>query len=208
MATETVICTVRHAQTTFGAEKRYAGSIDVPLSDRGYRDCRMAAQAIARRSFDVVVTSTMARAMETARLLGYDDSQCVRTDLCRERRYGILEGRTWDETLALKPPILFIEVGGDLHSVNPSGAEPFEDVWQRAKDFHRFVFERGQGKRVLVVSHGVFLQMFHGVLRGWTCIESLAAYPSSLELYEFRMSGRQLTEESVTRLLVNAQEGF
>jgi 2,3-bisphosphoglycerate-dependent phosphoglycerate mutase len=205
---QTIICTVRHAQSTYGAEKRYAGSVDVPLSDRGSQDCLLAAQALAGRTFDVVVTSTMVRAMETARLLGYDDARCVRTELCRERRYGILEGRTWDEARSLEPPILFIEVGGDLHSVNPSGGEPFEDVWQRAKDFYRFVLDRGQGRSVLVVSHGVFLQMFHGVLRGRTCIESLADYPSSLRLYEFRVDGGRLVEESETPLLVNAQVGF
>ena len=53
----------------------------------------------------------------------------------------------------------------------------------------------------MVVSHGVFLQMFHGVLRGLSCIESLGIYPSNLELAKFQFVGEQLVDEKVTRLL-------
>ena len=210
MAVETVIYTLRHAQTSYGAEHRYAGSVDVPLSDRGVRDCEQAAKAmaIAAQRVDVVVTSKMTRSIETARLLGYDPSGCIQTDLCNERRFGILEGRTWEEVPHIEPPILLIEVGGDMHSVNPRGGEPFEDVWQRAKGFRRFVLDQSEGRAVLVVSHGVFLQMFHGVLRGTSCIESLATYPASLELHTFRLSDGALADEFEPRLLSEAGAGF
>jgi probable phosphoglycerate mutase len=182
--------------------------VDVPLSEQGERDCAKAAGAMARLHVDVVVTSTMARAIETARSLGYDPSRFVRSSLCNERRYGVLEGRTWREVQALEPPVLFIEVGGERHSVNPAGGEPFEDVWQRAKEFRREVLDRYADRTTLVVSHGVFLQMLHGVLRGSNCIESLAKYPSSLELSTFRLSDGHLVEESGSKLLGVAGEGF
>jgi probable phosphoglycerate mutase len=200
MGVETTIHTIRHAHTTYNAEKRYAGTIDVPLSDTGIREARMAASALAGITFDVVVTSTLKRSIETAHLLVGNAVCLVQNELCNERNFGVMEGLTWEEVQSLDPPVLFIEVGDDLHSVNPQGGEPFEDVWERARKFRRFLFRDHSGTNILVVSHGVFLQMFHGVLRGLSCIESLAVYPANLELISFRFSGDHLIEEKMVRI--------
>jgi len=200
MPAETLVHTVRHGRTAYNHDKRYAGSIDVPLSDDGVADCRRAAQKLAGRTFDVAVTSTLTQAVHTARLLVGERTRLVETPLCNERNFGILEGLTWDEVLKLDPPVLMIEVGGDLHTVDPKGAEPFEDVWERAKRFKRFLFERYRGRSVLVVSHGVFLQLFHGLLRGLSCIPSLASFPANLELARFRFDGDRLVEETIESL--------
>jgi hypothetical protein len=42
--------------------------------------------------------------------------------------------------------------------------------------------------------------MFHGLLRGLNCIESLASFPSNLELARFRFSGERLVEEKIIKL--------
>ena len=205
---ETTIRTLRHAQSTYSPDQRYAGSTDVPLSDAGARDCRRCAEAMACLPVDVIVTSTLKRSIDTSRLLGCEAPVQVQSDLCGERNFGVLEGLTWQQAQQLEPPILFIEVGGDRHSVNPPGGEPFEDVWQRARKFRRFLFRNYRGSSILVVSHGVFLQMFHGVLRGGNCVESLIAYPSTLELTTFRFRGGRLLEKTAVRLLDDAGEGF
>lgn len=208
MAHATVISTLRHARTRYGAEKRYAGTIDVPLSEEGERDCLLAAEGLAAMRFDVVVTSPLTRALDTARLMGWDTSALIQSDLCSERGFGVMEGLTSEEVGLLDPPVLFIEVGNDLHSVNPRGGEPFEDVWMRAKKFARLIFREYEGLSVLVVSHGVFLQMFHGVLRGSNCIESLSTYPGNLELATFRFSGPRLVAEERKTLGAPARESF
>lgn len=200
MPVETLICTLRHGRTAYNEEKRYAGSIDVPLSEQGVRDCREAALRLASRRFDVTVTSAMTRAIETARLLVDGTAPMVNTPLCNERRFGIMEGRTWDEVLKLDPPVLMIEVGNDLHTVDPKGGEPFEEVWERAREFRRFLFEGHRGKSVLVVSHGVFLQMLHGLFRGSSCIPSLARFPGNMELARFRFVDDRLADEEVEKL--------
>lgn len=200
MQVETTIHTLRHAHTSYNVEKRYAGTIDVPLNEAGVRDAHEASEKLAGVTFDVVVTSTLKRSIETGRILVGDGIRLVQSELCDERNFGVMEGLTWDEVQNLESPVLFIEVGNDLHSVNPQGGEPFEDVWERAKKFRRFLFKEHQGSIILVVSHGVFLQLFHGVLRGLSCIESLAVYPANLELASFRFSGDRLVEEKVVRL--------
>jgi len=201
MTVNTTISTLRHAHTQYNAEKRYAGSIDVPLSEIGMEDARRAASKLAGIKLDVVITSTLKRTVQTAQILVGDSTPIVQNRLCDERNFGIMEGLTWDDVQTLQPPVLMINVGNDLHTVNPKGGEPFEDVWERAKNFRRMIFDAYMGANILVVSHGVFLQMFHGLLRGLNCIESLGSYPSNLELARFQFVDEQLVEEKVTRLL-------
>ena len=187
--TVTVIATLRHARTQHGSERRYAGSMDVPLSDPGRDDCRRARPWLAHSRYDVILSSPQARALETARLVAPADSSIEIDPLIVERRYGVMEGRTWEEVQTIEPPILFIEVGGNRHSVNPWNGEPFEDIWRRAQQFSRRVLERHAGRRILVVSHSAFLQMLHGVLLGRNCIESLDSEVANLELSTFTLNG-------------------
>jgi broad specificity phosphatase PhoE len=201
MTINTSISTLRHAHTQYNAERRYAGSIDIPLSESGIQDARQAAPKLAEIKFDMVITSTLKRAIQTAQILIDDSAPIIQNELCNERNFGIMEGLTWEDIQTLQPPVLMINVGNDLHTVNPKGGEPFEDVWERAKKFRRLLFEAYKGANVLVVSHGVFLQMLHGLLRGLNCIESLGSYPSNLELAKFQFEGERLVEEKVTRLL-------
>lgn len=208
MATETIINTIRHGHTSYNAEKRYAGSIDVPLNETGIRDSMEAAEKLKHSHFDVVIASTLRRSIETAEILVGGSNHITTSKLCIERNFGIMEGLTWNDVQNLEPKVLMINVGNDLHTVNPKGGEPFEDVWERAKKFRRFIFKNYRGKNVLVVSHGVFMQMFHGVLRGLSCIESLAVYPSNLELATFRFCDNQLVDEKVVKLVGAKQVSF
>ena len=209
MPVETQIHTIRHAQTLFSKEKRYAGSIDIPLSDKGIQDAYNASEKLAGMTYSTVITSTLKRSMETAQLLVGSSTQCLHSDLCNERNFGVMEGLTWDEVQELDPPVLFIEVGDDLHSVNPKGGEPFEDVWERAKKFQHFLFAEHSGSNILIVSHGVFLQLFHGVLRGLSCIESLSIpYPSTLDLTSFYFSGKYIVDEKIIRFEVVEDVNF
>ena len=201
MAIQTIINTIRHAHTGYNAERRYSGSIDISLNEKGEQDSRLAAERLIDAKFDVVITSTLKRSIETARILiGDKETTIVHNKLCVERNFGVFEGKTWDEVQNIQPPVLFINVGNDLHSVNPKNGEPLEEVWARAQKFRKFLFRKYPGNNILVVSHGVFLQMFHGVLRGLSCIESLATYPANLELATFTFSGSHLINEKIAGL--------
>jgi broad specificity phosphatase PhoE len=191
----TVIYTLRHGETRYTVERRYAGTIDVPLSPAGRKAARLFAAKLAHIRYDVIVSSPLKRAMQTAHYFRRSGVGIVATRLCAERNFGAIEGLTWDQVQQLDPPILLVKVGRDLHTVNPKGAEPFEDLWARAKAFREFLLQNFVGSRILVLSHGVFLQLFHGLLRGLTCIESLVNYPGPLELRQFTMRGNKLKAE-------------
>jgi broad specificity phosphatase PhoE len=204
----TYIYTIRHAKTTFSEQQRYAGTIDAPLSPTGVRETKAAAAGLMDLKFDVVLSSTKIRAIDTGRFLVGDSAPIVPCRLCDERSYGAMEGHTTLEVKHFKPRIMFVKVGNDTHSVNPPGGEPFEDVRERAKKFRRFIFKKYRGKRVLVVSHTAFLQQFHGVLRGKNCIESLADFVPTLRMISFTFSGNRLLEERPVKLMDKKQFDF
>ena len=79
---------------------------------------------------------------------------------------------------------------------------------KRAKRFKNFLFNNYKGKKILIVSHGVFLQMFHGTIKGISCIESLGIYPANLELASFRFLGKKLVALESAKINQVSSERF
>lgn len=208
MTDQWYLTTVRHGETEYNREKRYAGSIDVPLNDAGKNDVSEAAPVIRSMNFEVAVTSPLRRAIETAQILTEGKIRIVVSPHARERNYGILEGHAFADIEQIRPPIHFIKVGGDYHSLDPPHAETFEDLRARAEAFHDEITSQYRGKRILVVSHGVFLQQFHGLLRGNDWIESLGKSVGNLELTTFHFKGDQMISEERTHLSRRKQANF
>lgn len=198
MNNHTIINTVRHAETDYNKDKRYAGTTDIPLNKAGIRDTLDASKKLIGMKFDLVITSTLKRAIKTAQLLLNENIPTFPCQLCDERNYGKMQGLSEDEVKLIKPKIKYIEVGGNYHSLNPLKGEMFEELRERAQQFYRFIFREYQGLNILVVSHGVFLQQFHGLIQGKSWIESLAIYVPPAELTSFYFNGSRL--HSVKRI--------
>ena len=81
---------VRHGETEWSRDGRHTGRTDVPLTERGEEQARKVGVALRARSFALVLSSPLQRALETARLAGF--SPDVREEL-REWDYGEYEGR-------------------------------------------------------------------------------------------------------------------
>jgi probable phosphoglycerate mutase len=66
--TTTRLCLIRHGETTWNAERRLQGHIDIPLNAKGEVQARQMAQALkdAKLAFDVLYTSDLKRASDTA----------------------------------------------------------------------------------------------------------------------------------------------
>jgi len=202
------LTTVRHGETEYNKEKRYAGTIDIPLNEAGRNDVSHAATFVSSIKFDVVITSPLQRAIETAQFLTKGRIELVSSSYVRERNYGILQGRTYADVEHIRPPIHFIKVGGDYHSLNPPQAETFEELRARAEAFYEYIITNFMGRRILVVSHGVFLQQFHGLLREKDWIESLGTSVGNLELTTFHFEGKTVISEERVNLAERRQSNF
>ena len=96
------IVLVRHGETVGQSSIRYYGATDVALSDRGREQVREAALALPGDAFDLVLTSPLSRAWESARMLAPNGSVRI-LDEFREIDFGRWEGLTADEIRARDP---------------------------------------------------------------------------------------------------------
>ena len=82
---------LRHGQTEYNVDKRYQGTRDIPLSEKG--------RAALRRADiepDTVYVSPLCRAVDTARVL-FPAARLVPVHDLREMCFGIFEGRNYVE---------------------------------------------------------------------------------------------------------------
>lgn len=89
---ERQIWLVRHGETEWARLGRHTGRTDIPLTAAGRDQALALGSHLAGRTFQLVLTSPLSRAAETASLAGFPDA-VLDPDLM-EWDYGALEGRT------------------------------------------------------------------------------------------------------------------
>src|SRR5580700_9870667 len=96
---------LRHGQTALSAERRFAGRGDIPLTDLGLEQAAAAAARLAQRGgIDLVLTSPLRRAQQTAQAVADAAGAplAVAEDLA-ETDFGSWEGMTFAEVMARWP---------------------------------------------------------------------------------------------------------
>ncbi|MGH3757267.1 histidine phosphatase family protein [Actinophytocola sp.] len=85
----------RHGETDYNATGRMQGHLDSVLTDVGRNQARFAVPALARFSPDIVVTSDLRRAMDTATMFTEATGVPLRVDKrLRETNLGLWQGMT------------------------------------------------------------------------------------------------------------------
>lgn len=115
---------VRHGDTEWSLSGRHTGWTDIPLVDSGRRQAKVLGRRLAGRSFELILSSPLSRALETCRLAGFGDVVTTDADL-REWNYGELEGKTSDEIRRSMP-------GWTIWAGPVPGGETAEEVGRRA----------------------------------------------------------------------------
>src|SRR5438270_10427697 len=89
---------LRHGETAWSRERRFAGSKDIPLTAEGRRQCAALAQALAGSGAAAVYASPLVRARESAEPLAAAQGLPLGFEPdFREMCFGDWEGLTRDE---------------------------------------------------------------------------------------------------------------
>src|SRR5699024_3254476 len=109
---------VRHGQTDYNRQHLFQGSSDIPLNDTGREQAHQALATATPVAWDAVITSPLARAQETGRIIASDHSLSFEGTDPRlvEIDWGQAEGRSVAEMEARYPGRSF-PGREDLHSV-------------------------------------------------------------------------------------------
>ncbi len=160
--TTTRIVLIRHGETAWNAERRLQGHLDIDLNATGLRQARALAAALANERFDVLVSSDLARAAQTAKAVAEVQDLPLYIDGClRERCYGGFEGLLYAEIADRFPQEFAAWQARDVDAPLPPGencAETFRQFYDRVVPAILGWAEDNPGKSLALVAHGGVLE--------------------------------------------------
>jgi broad specificity phosphatase PhoE len=150
---------VRHGDTEYARERRFAGAREVPLTPRGRRQCEAVARALAGAFPSAVYASPLARAVDSAALIAAPHKLDVRVaPAFREMAFGEWEGLTGAE-VAVRFPAEFDTWRATPHTAQPPGGERLDAVAARVAGGLTALCEEHGGQTVVVVSHAIVTRL-------------------------------------------------
>lgn len=185
----TRIFLVRHGATELTAEDRFAGDIDVKLSDAGREQARRLGLRLAPEPIAAVYASPRSRTMETAALAQHPRALPLNVeDGLREISHGRWEGRTRSEVEKAHSEE-YARWEADPFTFAPEGGETGLAVTARALPVLLRIVSAHPGATVLVVSHKATIRLLLSSLLGFdprTYRDRLDQSPASLNVLDFK----------------------
>ena len=149
---------IRHGQTPWNVEKRLQGRSDTDLNEVGREAAIRTGKAFREVPFDLVFTSPLKRAKETAVLfLGERKVPVIEDARIQEISFGTYEGLTCGkDNYSIPDPEFLSFFEHPERYQTPPGGESLEELGARTKAFMEDIMHRPelQDKTVLVSSHG------------------------------------------------------
>ena len=135
---------VRHGLTELNKANVFAGVTETPLTKEGRGQAKDAGKHIAGLNIDLIVSSPLGRAIETAQIIakeiGYPKDKIAINYYFAERNFGRFEGTTYSP---------------DLNLDGFSDVESFDELLERAHLGMRWINKQA-AENILIVSHGSF----------------------------------------------------
>ncbi|MBC7836182.1 histidine phosphatase family protein [Acetobacteraceae bacterium] len=147
----------RHGQNIDNVAGVLNGHRDEPLTEKGIEQAHEVADKTkeARISFDIVYSSPLVRAFETAKIIAETTKSPVPEiePLLIERDFGIMTGKNITDIEKLcAPNIIKAEI--ITYFLDPEGAETFPDLMKRARVLLDKIQEQHETGDILLVTHG------------------------------------------------------
>jgi probable phosphoglycerate mutase len=181
---------VRHGETQFNAEGRYLGALDPDLNATGVAQAR-ALSAVLPANPSTVICSPLRRARQTAEIVcRHRNIEPVVNEAFRERNVGVFEGLTRAEAKRCFPELWAQNITRQWERA-PDDGETIAEVVERVVEGLGGLYERYQGKVIVLVAHGFVAKVVRAAMGGgfddffeWqlangtVCELALTTYPS------------------------------
>ena len=149
----TQVFLVRHGQSRGNAEGRFGGHTDTPLSSKGRKQAKAAADTLAKEKLTAIYASDLVRSLETAQPL----SRLTKLEVqpaseFRERSVGVMEGLTFEEAAAQHPEQYAALLQRDFEHVL-LGGESYRQTLDRAARKLDEAIAKHRGGRIAIFTH-------------------------------------------------------
>ena len=147
--TNTHLGLLRHGQTDWNINFLLQGVTDIPMNQTGIEQVKLAAQAIKAQDWDIVLTSPLSRARQTAEIIAsqHGFSEIIEQELLIERSFGEAEGLSHEQWRAKY---------SNLDEI--PGGESRTQLAERSNLLLETISKELAGKRVLAISHGALIR--------------------------------------------------
>lgn len=149
---------IRHGETAWNTQLRLQGQTDIELNENGRLLAKKTAQAMRGIPFDLVLTSPLSRAKETALLvLDGRNIPVIEDTRIREISFGDMEGERISKEERQDPNSRFYRFFHDPgHYIAAAHGESIQSLCERTADFLAELKEKKewQDKTILISTHG------------------------------------------------------
>ena len=149
-----ILYLTRHGETQYNALGMYCGSTNIPLNKTGFLQAHELAKSLSHINFDVIISSSMLRACQTADVVCASISMPYSiNEQFSERKLGVYEGLTRDEAKKLYPK-LWNKQCIKQPDIAPCGGETVREACRRIDKGMLQLLQDYKGKTVLLICHG------------------------------------------------------
>ena len=148
---------VRHGETVWNVLGKVQGISDIPLTDKGRESAKELQELVSTLNIDVVISSPLERARETAKILVDSKLPINIDDRIKERDWGLNEGAKIDEVD--RWDCWDVVLNTKLQNI-----ECIQDFMYRVSSFIEDIKVRYKDKNVLVVTHSAVSRVIHYLL--------------------------------------------
>lgn len=186
---------VRHGLTEWNIQRRFQGTLDIPLNDDGLAQAQTAAARCAQLGLERIYHSTLLRAAQTAQVISAASGAPLHpcpgfNEVC----LGAFQGLTRDEANA-RYLEAYAHYFADRMNAAPPQGESLAAVQQRAlKALDQIEQDAAGCSRIAVVSHGALLKTLMAAVAGIP-LEHFAQFDvsnGSISVIESRDGARRL----------------
>ena len=154
-----ILYVVRHGETTQNKLGLVQGDTESDLSEKGIEDAKALRELVDSLNIDVVVSSPLRRAIDTAKLITNNKYEIIIDKRLIERDFGLSEGKPVDPELTIK--YWNFKLNTDINNV-----EKVQDLMFRITEFIEDMRNMYPDKKVLVVAHSAILRAIHYAING------------------------------------------
>ena len=150
----TILYLVRHGETDWNKTNRFQGRTDIPLSEEGIWQAKQTKERL-KNQFDVVYTSPLIRAVQTAKIIS-DDTNLFPTiyENLIEIDFGHWEGLPFDKIKDLYPKEHKLWKTDNNTAPLVGGEQSIKNASIRGKNAFLDIVNKNPNKRILLVAHG------------------------------------------------------
>jgi 2,3-bisphosphoglycerate-dependent phosphoglycerate mutase len=162
----TRITAIRHGETAWNVDTRIQGQLDIGLNAKGRWQADCAGHALAGDDIDVVYSSDLWRAYDTALSVAKPHGLEVQTnESLRERGFGSFEGKTFAQIEASFPEQA-LQWRKRVPDFAPPGGESLLHLRERVVQCVQGLAQAHVGQHIVIVSHGGVMDVLYRVATG------------------------------------------